>query len=62
MGKGIGAGWSLFARGVGSAARAGSGVGRGPRTEVVGEFDDIDDTDPDFEEFDDGSDEWVGLP
>ncbi|WP_249356358.1 MULTISPECIES: DNA translocase FtsK [unclassified Gordonia (in: high G+C Gram-positive bacteria)] len=56
VGKGIGAGWSLFARGVGSAARAGSGVGRGPRTEVVGEFGDIDDTDPDFEEFDDGSD------
>ena len=33
VGKGIGASWSLFARGVGSAARVGSGVGRGPRPE-----------------------------
>ncbi|EON34288.1 DNA segregation ATPase FtsK/SpoIIIE-related protein [Gordonia terrae C-6] len=55
VGKGIGAGWSLFARGVGSAARAGSGVGRGPRTEVVGEFDDMDDADLDQDLFDDDS-------
>ncbi|WP_241548873.1 DNA translocase FtsK [Gordonia alkanivorans] len=41
VGKGIGAGWSLFARGVGSAARVGSGVGRGPRTESR-PFDDDD--------------------
>ncbi|MFT4395886.1 DNA translocase FtsK 4TM domain-containing protein [Gordonia lacunae] len=55
VGRGIGAGWSLFARGVGSAARAGSGVGRGPRTEVVGEFDDNDDADVDADLFDDES-------
>ncbi|MFE0747407.1 DNA translocase FtsK 4TM domain-containing protein [Gordonia sp. NPDC058843] len=55
VGKGIGAGWSLFARGVGSAARAGSGVGRGPRTEAVGEFDDVDEADPDDDLFDDES-------
>ncbi|WP_055474696.1 FtsK/SpoIIIE family DNA translocase [Gordonia sp. HS-NH1] len=55
VGKGIGAGWSLFARGVGSAARAGSGVGRGPRTEVVGEFDDMDDADLDQDLVDDDS-------
>lgn len=42
VGKGIGAGWSLFARGVGSAARVGSGVGRGPRTESRPFDDDFD--------------------
>ncbi|MEY1675793.1 DNA translocase FtsK 4TM domain-containing protein [Gordonia sp. ABKF26] len=57
VGKGIGAGWSLFARGVGSAARAGSGVGRGPRTEVVGEYDDDSDFDADLFDDDAGVDE-----
>lgn len=59
VGKGIGAGWSLFARGVGSAARVGSGVGRGPRTESRS-FDDDDfdldaiDADDDYDDVDAG--------
>ncbi|WP_244971588.1 DNA translocase FtsK [Gordonia rubripertincta] len=55
VGKGIGAGWSLFARGVGSAARVGSGVGRGPRTESR-PFDD-DDFDLDAVDADDDHDD-----
>ncbi len=48
VGKGIGAGWSLFARGVGSAARVGSGVGRGPRvSDADFDLDDIDGDDYD---------------
>ncbi|KAF0970733.1 hypothetical protein BPODLACK_01006 [Gordonia sp. YY1] len=63
MGKGIGAGWSLFARGVGSAARVGSGVGRGPRTESR-PFDDddfdLDAVDGDDAEYDDVDADVVG--
>ncbi|MBA5848670.1 MULTISPECIES: DNA translocase FtsK [Gordonia] len=63
VGKGIGAGWSLFARGVGSAARVGSGVGRGPRTESR-PFDDddfdLDAVDGDDAEYDDVDADVVG--
>ncbi|QMT03473.1 DNA translocase FtsK [Gordonia jinghuaiqii] len=53
VGKGIGAGWSLFARGVGSAARVGSDVGRGPRAESgEGGFDDEYDRDDDYDNYD----------
>ena len=59
VGKGIGASWSLFARGVGSAARVGSGVGRGPRPEPR-PFDDddfdLDAVDGDDTEYDDDLD------
>ncbi|WP_168700434.1 DNA translocase FtsK [Gordonia paraffinivorans] len=52
VGKGIGAGFSLFARGVGSAARV--GTGRGPRPEPRDDFDaDRDDFDPAFDADDD---------
>lgn len=61
VGKGIGAGWSLLAKGVGSAARAGSGVGRGPRVEgragrageISARLDEEDVFDDDFDDFDD---------
>ena len=61
MGKGIGAGWSLLAKGVGSAARAGSGVGRGPRVEgragrageISARLDEGDVFDDDYDDFDD---------
>ncbi|ATD73010.1 DNA translocase FtsK [Gordonia sp. 1D] len=59
----MGAGWSLFARGVGSAARVGSGVGRGPRTESR-PFDDddfdLDAVDGDDAEYDDVDADVVG--
>ena len=70
VGKGIGASWSLLAKGVGGIARAGSTPARTPRDERDDDLDDLFDDDPDagydeppadaHDEFDDEPDDRRG--